>query len=478
MAGITGLGGSGMDIDSTVKAMVQAEQAPKLNQLTTLEKKNTTQLTSLGQLKGAISSFQTALTTLNSPSQFLARTATSSDDKVLTAKASQTAAAASYDINVTQLAKSSKIALGAISSDESKAFNTGTLSISLGNTKLPDITIDSSNNTLAGVRDAINAAGSSEGVSATIITDSQGSRLVLSSTKTGAGNDLSVTAKNTGTSGTSLSKLAFDPSNAPDLANLTDDQKGKGAGGFINHAQSAKLTIDGLSVESETNSVSSAVSGLSLELKATGASTLKVAEDTASVKANITKFTEAYNTLISFVNSATKVTPVTDTSAPVTGALTGDSSVRSLVNTLRSEMTSPAVSGSLKVLADLGVTTQSDGTLKVDSTKLDKAIAADFSAVSNYFTGDTGLATRLNEKLKPYTDSKGILETRTDALEASNAKVDKEKIALQTRMAALSERLYKQFNAMDAMFGQLSATSNSLTQLFDQMPGFVSSNKK
>lgn len=482
MAGITGLGGSGMDIDTVVKSMVTAEQTPKKKQLDTLEKKTTTQLTTLGQLKGAISTFQTAVAALNSPSQFLARTAATSDTKVLTATASQSAAAGSYELNVTQLAKSSKVALAAVSSDQGKAFNEGQLTLSVGTTKIADITIDSTNNSLAGVRDAINAAGKDQGLSATIVTDAQGSRLVLTSTKTGSDADISIVAKeavdeegNPTGSNTSLGKFAFDPKSAADLSSLTDAQKAQGQGGVINHAQGAVMTIDGLEVKSDTNTVSSAISGLNLELKSEGLSSLTIAEDRSTVKANIQKFTDAYNTMITFVNSVTKVTPVNDTSAPVTGALVGDSTVRSLVNTLRNEMVSPSATSSLKVLADLGVTTQSDGTLKVDSDKLGKAVNTDFEGVAAYFTGDTGLASRLGGKLQPYTDSKGILETRTEGLEATIKKVDVDRKALQMRMDALSERLYKQFNSMDILFGQLTATSNSLKSLFDNMPGFVSS---
>ena len=117
MAGITGIG-SGMDIDSMVKAISSAEKAPKESQLKRVEAKTTTQLTSLGQLKGAISNFQTALSTLNSPSSFLARKATSSDTAVLTATASQSAVAGSYKLEVEKLASNSKVALAAMPADD------------------------------------------------------------------------------------------------------------------------------------------------------------------------------------------------------------------------------------------------------------------------------------------------------------------------------------------------------------------------
>ncbi len=487
MAGITGIG-SGMDIKGMVDAITNAERAPKQSQLANLEKKTTTQLTSLGQLKSAISNFQSALSTLNSPSSFLARTATSSDSKVMTASVSQSAQAGSYKVEVLQLASTSKVALAAI--DGKAKLNTGTLDIKVGDTEV-GITIDSTNNTLDGMRDAINEAGKSAGVSATIITDDHGSRLVLSSSKAGEGNDITVAVDETGVveDGVSLSELAYSgPATKPELEHfaeeddpdtafadaLADYEKG---GQTLATAQSAKLTIDGLAVTRDSNNIDDAVAGLSFSIKSAGSSTLTIAKDEAGVEANVKKFVEAYNTLMTFINTETKVTTVNDTSAPVTGALVGDATARSLVNSIRSELVSPQGEGALRALADMGITTKKDGTLEMDSDKVKKAVSTDFEGVAAYFTGDNGLTSRLGDKLKPYTDGGGILESRTDSLQATIDKVDKQKEDLDTRMKAVEERLYKQFNAMDSLVAQLMSTSDSLTQLFDSMPGFVTQKK-
>lgn len=487
MAGITGIG-SGMDIKAMVDAITNAERAPKQSQLANLEKKTTTQLTSLGQLKSAISNFQSALSTLNSPSSFLARTATSSDSKVMTASVSQSAQAGSYKVEVLQLASTSKVALAAI--DGKAKLNTGTLDIKVGDTEV-GITIDSTNNTLDGMRDAINEAGKSAGVSATIITDDHGSRLVLSSSKAGEGNDITVAVEETGVveDGVSLTDLAYaGPATKPELEHfageddpdtafadaLADYEKG---GQTLATAQSAKLTIDGLAVTRDSNTIDDAVAGLSFNIKSAGSSTLTIAKDEAGVEANVKKFVDAYNTLMTFINTETNVTPVNDTSKPVVGALVGDSSVRSLVNTIRSELVSPQGEGAIRALADMGITTKKDGTLEMDSDKVKKAVSTDFEGVAAYFTGDNGLTSRLGDKLKPYTDGGGILESRTDSLQATIDKVDKQKEDLDTRMKAVEERLYKQFNAMDSLVAQLMSTSDSLTQLFDSMPGFVTQKK-
>ncbi|MNF53877.1 Flagellar hook-associated protein 2 [compost metagenome] len=407
---------------------------------------------------------------------------------MLTANASQSAAAGAYQIEVTQLATSSKVALAAVPATEGATLSSGTLSIKVGSESMLDVVVDSSNNTLAGIRDAINTAAA--GVSASIVTDDQGSRLVLTSSKQGDGNGITVEVSDVGVDGdTALSQLAFaGAATEPDVADypggesdpdyLAALQAYNEAGKVISTAQSAKLTVDGLSVTRDSNSISQVIGGVSIDLKALGSSTLTVAQDQAGVKANVQKFADAYNTMITFINSATKVTVVNDTSAPVTGALLGDSSVRSLVNMVRNEMVAVQGDGAVRVLADLGVVTQQDGTLKVDSDRLSKAVSNDFDAIAAYFTGDSGLAARLASKLAAYTDGNGILEQRTESLQSTLNKVDKQKTELTTRMAALSERLYKQFNAMDALVGQLKSTSDNLTSLFDSMPGVVSSDKK
>jgi flagellar hook-associated protein 2 len=475
MAGVTGIA-TGNDYTSLISSIVALEKAPKQTQLDTLEKNATTKLTSLGSLKSAISAFQTALSTLNSPSSFLARTAKSSDDTIFKATASQSAAAGSYQIQVSQLAANSKVALQSISNSADAKFNSGRMSISLGDSEVLDLQIDSSNNTLGGVRDAINKQSSTSGVSATIVTDSSGSRLVLNSTKSGDGKDIKVAISGEGSDGnTSLSKLAFDPATAKSLASLTDAEKAAGQGGYVSKAQSAKLTVDGLSVVSDTNTVTSAIEGVSINLtKVTAADTpvtLTVARDEGGVKANVQKFVDAYNTLISFTNSQTKVTSVGDGKTPVTGALVGDSSVRSLLSAVRTELTAPGGSGTYNTLASLGITTDpKDGTLKINDDKLTKAISSDFEGVAAYFTGDNGLASRLTTRLKPYTDSAGILDQRTDMLQKTISSVDKQQKDLDTRIAALQDRLNKQFSAMDNLVSQLSKTGDQLLSQLNSMP--------
>lgn len=482
MAGVTGIG-SGIDIDSIVAGMVAAERAPKESQLATLEKKTTTQITAIGALKGAISEFQTALGALNKPDLFQARSASSSKSDLVGVTAGTTAGAGSYQVEVKSLASSSKVALAAVSNtaDAPARFAKGALQISLGVPGDPpssesfSVNIDDSNNTLSGMRDAINAAGKDMGVSATIVTDEHGSRLVLSSTKTGAGRDITVSATDAGpleSGQLSLSTLAFDGS-----------ASGTGAGPrILSTAQSAELYVDGLKVVSESNKVSGAIDGVTLDLKAKTPVgeplTIGVSEDKAGVKKQIQSFVDSYNKLIGVINAQTKVTSVGEDKAPVTGALVGDATARSLLNTIRNELVNVQGDGAIRALTDIGITTQKDGTLAIDSTKLDKAMANNFAELPALFTGEQGLATRLDNKLKPYTETGGILEQRNKAMTETISKIDDQKEDLTRRIASLQERLYKQFNAMDTLVGQLTNTSNSLLASLENLPWAASNSKK
>ncbi|MFG3453414.1 flagellar filament capping protein FliD [Stutzerimonas stutzeri] len=481
MAGVTGIG-SGIDIDGIVKGMVAAERAPKESQLANLEKKTTTQITAVGALKSAISDFQTALGGLNKPELFQARSATSSKSDLVDVSASATAGAGSYQVEVEQLATSSKVALAAVKNpaDAPARFASGTLEISLGVPGTPptkesfSVAVDESNNTLAGMRDAINAAGKDMGVSATIVTDEHGSRLVLGSSKTGDVRDITVAAPDEAPAQNgqaSLSKLAFDGTSSTAEGART-----------LATARSARLSVDGLQVVSETNKVESAIEGVTLDLMAETAEneplTISVAEDKEGVKKQIQSFVDSYNKLIGVISAQTKVTSNGDGDAPVTGALVGDATARALLNTIRNELVNVQGDGVLRALTDIGITTQKDGRLAVDSDRLDKAMADSFSELPGLFTGDKGLASRLNEKLQPYTQTGGILEQRSRAMEETRSDIKEQREGLDRRITSLQERLYKQFNAMDLLVGQLSNTSSSLLASLENLPWAAGNSKR
>ncbi|MFC5696472.1 flagellar filament capping protein FliD [Pseudomonas sp. GCM10022186] len=474
MAGITGLG-SGLDIDSIVSALVKADRAPKDLQLARLEKTTNTKFTALGQLKSVLSEFHTALKDLNKSSLFENRSATSSDTSLLTATAAKSALAGTYSIKVSQLATGSKVGTAALASDYKVPTNAdangiaGKLTVKVGASDTGTEVEIAEGATLTEVRDAINIQLKEKGVTANLVSNpSDGTtRLVLSSSKSGAGNDVQITSSD------------------PDLASLTIgsgtlSSADPASSGIIEAARNAKFSIDGLELESASNSVTGAIPEVTVDLKAASTEktiTLTIDQDKDGVKSQIGKFVDAYNKVVTITNKLTSVTPSSSGDAPITGGLVGDATVRNLLGGIRNTLAEPAEPADqegIRVLADLGISTQKDGTLKIDDTKLDKALKDNFDQVASFFTGDTGLMSRLDKRVDSFVQTGGILQQRMDGLQSTLKSVDKQKEALEVRVAQVQERLYKQFNAMDSMVSQLTQTSDRLTQALASLPGVVS----
>lgn len=483
MAGVTGIG-SGINIDEIVAAMVNAEKAPKTNQLDRLEKTTTTRISAIGSLTGALNTFKTAVDSLNKTSLFESRTASSSNSSVFKVTAATTAPAGTYNIQVQQLATSSKVALQSVAGGNTATFNSGALAISAGSSNF-NVNITASNNTLAGMRDAINEAGKTSGVSATIISDASGSRLVLSSTKSGTGNDIQVVASENGvTSGSNaLTSQNFAPVVDPGNADaFLPPNSTTGAGGVIAKAQSAKLTIDGLQLVRNTNRVDDALEGVTIDLVAAQTPadlaagktvTLTVGVDKAGVKANLQKFVDAYNALIATTSQLTAVVPV-EGGAPVTGPLLGDSSIRNVLSGVRNELVKMTGEGGVRALAGLGIASDwKTGQLKIDDAKLTKALDSNFDQVGGYLAGDGGLMGRLSKSVEAYVSTNGVLKQRSEALQATKKGVDEQRKALDKRVESLQTRLYAQYNAMDSLVGRLKKTSESLAGQLASLPGFV-----
>lgn len=460
MAGITGIG-SGMDIDAMVGALVAAEKAPKEAQLTRLESVTTTKISALGTLRTALGSFQTALKDLNDIKLFENRSAKSSSTDLLTATASKTAQSGTYSVKVEQLAAGSKTATNALAGN----FTTGaagTLTVGLGEGDPINVEIKEGAS-LTEVRDALNAALKDSGVSANLLTDPSTGKtsLVMSSSNTGAGKDVSIA------SSAGLDALTIDTS--------------VGSANVLERAQNAKFSIDGLAMQSATNKIEGAIPEVTLDLVAADkdkAITVTVAQDQGGVTANIKKFVDAYNNLIKTTNSLTRVTKVGDDGKPLTGGLVGDSSVRSILSGIQNELISVGGGDGVRMLSDLGITTQKDGTLGIDDKKLGAALENNFDAVGQFFTGDTGLMKRLDNRVDGFNQTGGILAQRVSGLEVTNADIKAQREKLTLRIESISARLYSQFNAMDTMVAQLSSTSSWLESTLSSLPGVVKKSGK
>jgi flagellar hook-associated protein 2 len=392
MAGLSSPGiGSGLDINGLITKLMDAEKAP----LVALDKKEAdyqAKLTAYGTLKGAFAGFQTAARGLSSSSKFGTAKASTADATVLAANASSIAKPGSYSIEVSKLAQSHKIASGTFA-DPTTSVGTGTLTIdfgtytSVGNSFAVNadktsnsITIDSTNNSLSGIRDAINEADA--GVTASILNDGDGYRLVLSSSDSGKDNSLRVLVSGdsagTNVDALGLSQLAYDPTKTAGTGkNLEQKQE----------AQNAELTIDGIAVSKNTNSIGDAISGVTLNLlkktEVDSPTTLTVSRDTTNVKTAIEGFVKAYNDMAATMKDVGGY----DFKTQKGGLLLGDTTLRSMQNQARSILTQRLeyADGGVSSLSDIGVSFQRDGTLSINGGKLDGVLADPTKNVAGLF---------------------------------------------------------------------------------------------
>lgn len=456
MSGITISGlGTGLDIGGMVTAIADAEKAPKQAQIDRLTTKTETSLSAVGTLTSAVETFEASLAALeSSSSSFEGLGVQSSADGVASATAGAGAVPGSYEVEVISLASSSKVASASLEGGASTTFDSGgTLTIDVGDNASYEVQV-APGASLTEIRDAINSQlSATAGISANIITDASGARLVLSSEVTGEGTDLYVK----GTGDLAALNINVDEDGNHDLT----QQSGTGAGS-ITLASNASYKIDGLELSSSTNTVT-ALSGLSIKLTAEGTTTLTVAPNTEGLKTSIEAFVSAYNNLITVTNALTRVTTSEDETSTDAGALVGDALVRSLLGSIRNELVQPSTgSGELSVLAQLGVTTNKDGTLSIDDAKLSSALETHYDEVQAFFVGDDGLIPRLKSVTEPYTAPGGLLAGRTESLQKTMTQLSEQQQALDRRIDSLTTSLYTKYNNMDILVAQLQATSESI----------------
>lgn len=377
--------GSGLDINGIIGKIMAAEQQP-LKALDTKEAKQQTRLTAFGMLKGALSAFQGSLVALTNPAKFSAITASITDTSLATASATSAAAAGSHTIEVQTLAQAHKLK-SANFATTSTTVGSGTLTIQFGTysggsfTLNPEkaaqsITISSGNSSLVGIRDEINKANA--GVTASIVNDGSGNRLVIASKDTGLSNALKITttdADSNNIDNAGLSQLVYDASTGG-TANLTQTAA----------ASNATLVIDGISISKSSNKITDAIEGVTLDLLKANAgttTTLNLARDAAGIQSAISSFVKAYNDLnksiadISRYNASTKQASI----------LTGDSTVRSIQTQIRKALADPLTTagGGLTMLSQVGISFQADGILKFDSSKLTATLNDSTKDVSTLF---------------------------------------------------------------------------------------------
>ena len=372
---------------------MQVESQP----LTSLAKKEASyqaKLSAYGTLNSAVNAFQSSLSSLNNPSTFQNLNANSGDATILSATTTSIASAGNYNINVTKIAQAQSISsTGQVSTTNSIGSNSSSTTISFqfgsitggtlsagkytGASFTPDanqanvsITIDSSNNSLQGIRDAINTA--SIGINASIVGDGSANpyHLVLSSNKTGVSSSFKITSSGE-TGGSEVGDLLnYNPETTQTFTEVIN-------------AQNAALSINGVAIESASNSITSAIQGTTLNVSKIGSTTLSISPNTSAVQAGIVAFVQSYNDL----NSTLSTLSSYDASTKKAGILLGDATARGVQSQVRNALSGAVtgLGGGLTNLTQIGVTFQKDGSLSIDNSKLQSTITSRFSEVGGLF---------------------------------------------------------------------------------------------
>jgi flagellar hook-associated protein 2 len=448
----SGAGGSVINVSSLVSQLVAATRAPQDAQIASQTSAVTTKISAVGTLKSALSVFQASLASLSTSSAFAADTATSSDPTMFTASAASGSVPGNYAITVSALASAQQLLSGPFVGGSTAAVGTGTLNLQLGSNSF-NLTLDATNNTVADVAAAINSANDNPGITATVIQGTDGAHLLLSSNQTGAANAIQVTETD---AGTGLAALTYATGNT---GNYTQNAA----------AQDASFSVAGVAYTSSSNTVNDALSGVSLTLTglSTGAgATLSVANDTTTVSTNIQNFISAYNTLQSTVASLGSY----DAASSTAGPMLGDPLLTGVQTQIRHVLQTVDGSSTYSTLASIGITTQKDGTLAANSSKLQAALTSNFSSVSKLFSGANGVATQLDKLLTQQLASGGTIDSRAQTLVKQNKALSAQTDALNKQMNALTANLTQQYSALNVLLSTLQTTSAYLTQAINSLP--------
>ena len=458
--------GSNLDVSGIVSKLMALEARP-LNILNAREGRLQAQISLFGQIKGTIASMQSAARSLGTSVAAAAYRASSTNETVVAVRAESGVTVGSHDVTIANIAQAQRIATAGQAS-RTAAIGSGaatTLTISFGTisggTLVPDtglysgaafnangartpvvIDIDGTNNTLEGLRTAINAANA--GVTASIVSDGTATpnRLVISSISTGLENSVKIEV----TGDAALQNLlAYDASGTQNLSQLQS-------------ARSAALSIDGVSITSAGNSVSGAIEGLTFDLKAAGSAIVSVNRNTTQIEAALNQLVKSYNDANKAIVDNTKKDAV----------LQGDTGTVSLLARLRAEIGAHrAGAGTYSSLSQVGVSFARDGSLTLDSARLSSTLLAGTDEVSSLLGR---VATALSATTDGMLGSNGSLQAHTDSANRSIKEVDRRRESLNGRLEQVQARYLAQFTALDTMISGMKQTSAFLDQQIANLP--------
>ncbi|MEE9343525.1 MAG: flagellar filament capping protein FliD [Gammaproteobacteria bacterium] len=438
---ISALGiGSGIDANSIVEQLMSLERAP-LNNLEQDKSELNAQLSTFGQLKSALSSFQKSMAELKTTEVFKRFSAASSDEGAFTVNAGPNASIGSTDIQINNLAEVHKMGSLAFADVDTTLIGTAGEQITY-TINGESFVVDAGGKTLEQMRDAINHATDNTGVTATIINESDTSHyLVFTSTESGLENSLGVTY----TGGLSATLGMSD----------------------LQLAEDAEVLIDGTyTISRPSNVISDAVDGLTLSLLAetTEAAELTVTRNIEGVTESVNSFVEAYNSLNKTLDGFSNDDFGND------GTLRRiDASIRGVLNTAPE-----GLSGSFTHLTNVGVSILRDGTMTLDQSDLEASVQTDFNNFSELFADDDqGYLFRLDALVDTFLDVDGLLDNRTSSIGTRIRSVDRNIESTEYRLGLTELRLRNQFETLDTLIGQLNGTSQYLTSQLAALPGFT-----
>ncbi|CFU83922.1 flagellar filament capping protein FliD [Yersinia pseudotuberculosis] len=465
MASISALGtGSGLDLNTLLSQLSAAEQT-RLTPLTTQQTSYKSKLTAYGVLQSALAKLETASTALKK-ADTLNSTAVSGSNSAFSATTDSAASAGTYSIEVTNLAKAQSLLSADVPSATDKLGSsdaTRTITIAQPGQKEPmKISLTSEQTSLTGIRDAINKQEGS--VNASIMkADDNTYYLALTSKDTGTQSEMTISVTGDETLNNFLN---YTPSSTGGSGALTQKVK----------AEDATLSVNGVSITRQSNTITDAPQGVTINLKAVtkeGApEQLTIVRDNTATKAAIQSFVDAYNSLQTTFGSLTKYTVVETGQDQSTsnGALVGDGTLRSIQTQLKSQLAS-SQSGDLKTLASIGSTQDLDGKLVIDADKLNTALTDKPNSVTAFFVGDgenTGFATQTEKLLNTALDTTlGTLKTATDGINTSLKNLDKQIAATTASIETAIERYKTQFTQLDKLMTSMNSTASFLTQQFE-----------
>lgn len=431
--GLLGIG-AGFDLGSVLDQMMAVERRP-LDQIRQRQATVESQISSVGRLKSSFASLESSLSALRYDYNLRSNSVSSSSEGVATAVAGTDAAPTNYSLEVTSLATAHKVASSSYA-DSATTVGSGTMTISVGGDSF-DITVGATD-TLSDIRNAINDASDNTGVTAGIINDGNGSRIILTGKETGAANAVSFT-------------FADDDGNNTDDAGLSRlfyyGAGGDGLAETIKTASDAEFSIDGFAMTSSSNTVSGAVDGMTIELAAAGSTTLSVSQDNEPIRKNLQAFVDAYNGLQATMDAAAQ------------GSLKGDSLLPNIDRTLGSLLNTASGSGQYTHLSQIGIERDRYGKMSLDTARLEEVMAQDPDAVISMLTESAG---RLYTFADTSQKEQGFLGSRETSLSNRRSYLSDQAESWERRLEAIEARYHREFSKLDSIVSGLQGANSFL----------------